>query len=502
MMNNILNMPVDLLETIFTGFDMEDIKNISVVCKALNSFINTNKFIHANKVYNTKCLSVGNVNNSWKSMVSTLCIKNIFNSRYVHISFNFETCIKKLELTKIYIDELDITNCVELEKLIVKESIVKYLVGVDTAKKLIKLDVSMSTVDNIKISPYLKNLNLNYTILKSISIPAKNSLVKFQSKNCNFKLSEGAESSIVNQFNCLPLMYSKLTVFSIKSKYMWDRVETNVFDCITSICVDTPSVKNLHFLKGCNKNLKKLEISNSRIENMEKIREHVYSVRHLHLRENRINNFDFIKQYVGIVRLEIVETSTIYQSEFVHELENLKQLHISGNIHFDIKNINEKAPLESLYLDVSVLENIKLISEFHTHLTKLYISAYTIDVRNKVIDPISKCTNLIKLKINYKGFSCFGDKLDVLRPLVQLDKLLVLDINGVFLTLKQLDVINEVPNLKFVNLPIKFYHKFNLIGKALLRKTQYSFKNNWTGFSKKNIIFYRGECNEIKLLLA
>ena len=67
---------------------MEDIKNISVVCKALNSFINTNKFIHANKVYNTKCLSVGNVNNSWKSMVSTLCIKNIFNSRYVHISLD------------------------------------------------------------------------------------------------------------------------------------------------------------------------------------------------------------------------------------------------------------------------------------------------------------------------------------------------------------------------------------------------------------------------------
>jgi len=292
MANNILNIPLELLETIVSSVSNTDILNISTVCKTLNNFINKNKFIHLYRVYNTKYLSLGNLNNSWKSNLSNLYIGNIFNCSYENISFNFKTCIKKLELKNIYINELDITNFIEIEKLIINESIVKVLIGVDTSNTLLKLDCSLSTIFNIKISSHLRNLNINYTILKSLYIPLENSLVKFQSKNCNFISSEG---NIVNQFNCLPLLYSKLVMFSIKTKYIWNEFDLVGIDSISNISIDNPSVKNLNFLQNC-KHLKNLEISNSKIENMSIIKNIVCSIQKLSLRENRIHNFNFIKQ--------------------------------------------------------------------------------------------------------------------------------------------------------------------------------------------------------------
>ena len=218
----ILSIPEELLEYILLNItNTKDILNVSMVCKLFNNFINTNKFMHMNNVYNTKCLSFGNVNNSWKSMVTTLCI-NEFTTEYINIVFNFETCIQKLELTNIYINVLDISKCISIKKLIVNNAIVKDLIGVDTAKELVKLNVSMSTLSIIKISPYLKNLNLNYTILQSLFIPVKNSLIKFQAKNCNFNLINGTTLNRVNQFNCLPLVYSNLVTFSVKSSQTWD----------------------------------------------------------------------------------------------------------------------------------------------------------------------------------------------------------------------------------------------------------------------------------------
>ena len=482
---SILSIPEELFEYILLNInDREDILRVSRVCKLFNKFINTSKVMHLNNVYDTKFLCFGNVNNSWKSKVSTLCMKNIFNSKYETIRFKFETCIQKLVLTNIYIDELDITNCILIKKLIVTNAVVKSIVGVDTAKELVKLDVSMSTFNNIKISSYLKNLNLNYTIIQSISIPVENSLVKFQAKNCNFNLINN------DAVNCLPLSYSKLVTFSIKSKGVWD---TTFGSSINSICIDNSSVKNINFLNGCSTKLKCLEISNSRIKNIEKIRGYVYSVQNICLRENRINNFDFIKKYKELVILEIVETTNKYPSEFIHELENLKKLRLSGSIIFNIKNINSKAPLEVLYLDIYILENIKLIAGFRAHLKKLNISAY--DYLD--IEPISECINLVKLRINNKRFSSFGDDFDILRPLIKLDKLKVLDMNGVFLKMKQLDVFNEMANLKLVNLPIKFYYKIKRSDKI-----RYSFKEHWIGFSKKKHIYYRKECNEIRLLLT
>lgn len=482
---SILSIPEELFEYILLNInDREDILRVSRVCKLFNKFINTSKVMHLNNVYDTKFLCFGNVNNSWKSKVSTLCMKNIFNSKYETIRFKFETCIQKLVLTNIYIDELDITNCILIKKLIVTNAVVKSIVGVDTAKELVKLDVSMSTFNNIKISSYLKNLNLNYTIIQSISIPVENSLVKFQAKNCNFNLINNDE------VNCLPLLYSKLVTFSIKSKGVWD---TTFGSSINSICIDNSSVKNINFLNGCSTKLKCLEISNSRIKNMEKIRGYVYSVQNICLRENRINNFDFIKKYKELVSLEIVETTNKYASEFIHELENLKKLRLSGDIIFNIKNINSKAPLEVLYLDIYILENIKLIAGFRAHLKKLNISAYDY----LAIEPISECINLVKLRINNKRFSSIGDDFDILRPLIKLDKLKVLDMNGVFLKMKQLDVFNEMANLKLVNLPIKFYYKIKRSDKI-----RYSFKEHWIGFSKKKHVYYRKECNEIRLLLT
>ena len=482
---SILSIPEELFEYILLNInDREDILRVSRVCKLFNQFINTSKVMHLNNVYDTKFLCFGNVNNSWKSKVSTLCMKNIFNSKYETIRFKFETCIQKLVLTNIYIDELDITNCILIKKLIVTNAVVKSIVGVDTAKELVKLDVSMSTFNNIKISSYLKNLNLNYTIIQSISIPVENSLVKFQAKNCNFNLINN------DAVNCLPLSYSKLVTFSIKSKGVWD---TTFGSSINSICIDNSSVKNINFLNGCSTKLKCLEISNSRIKNMEKIRGYVYSVQNICLRENRINNFDFIKKYKELVSLEIVETTNKYASEFIHELENLKKLRLSGSIIFNIKNINSKAPLEVLYLDIYILENIKLIAGFRAHLKKLNISAY--DYLD--IEPISECINIVKLRINNKRFSSIGEDFDILRPLIKLDKLKVLDMNGVFLKMKQLDVFNEMANLKLVNLPIKFYYKIKRSDKI-----RYSFKEHWIGFSKKKHIYYRKECNEIRLLLT
>lgn len=495
---SILSIPEELFEYILLNInDREDILRVSRVCKLFNKFINTSKVMHLNNVYDTRFLCFGNVNNSWKSKVSTLCMKNIFNRKYETIRFKFETCIQKLVLTNINIDELDITNCILIKKLIVTNAVVKYIVGVDTAKELVKLDVSMSTFNNIKISSYLKNLNLNYTIIQSISIPVENSLVKFQAKNCNFNLINS------DAVNCLPLSYSKLVTFSIKSTGVWDILFGTTWGStqragrfgrsINSICIDNSSVKNLYFLNGCSNKLKWLEISNSRIKNMEKIRGYVYSLQNICLRENKINNFDFIKKYKELVSLEIVETTNKYASEFIHELENLKKLRLTGDIIFNLKNINSKAPLEVLYLDIYILENIKLISRFRTHLKKLNISASDY----LVIEPISECINLVKLRINNKRFSSIGDDFDILRPLIKLDKLKVLDMNGVFLKMKQLAVFNEMANLKLVNLPIKFYYKIKRSDRI-----RYSFKEHWIGFSKKKHVYYRKECNEIRLLLT
>lgn len=482
---SILSIPEELFEYILLNInDREDILRVSRVCKLFNKFINTSKGMHLNNVYDTRFLCFGNVNNSWKSKVSTLCMKNIFNSKYETIRFKFETCIQKLVLTNIYIDVLDITNCILIKKLIVTNAVVKSIVGVDTAKELVKLDVSMSTFNNIKISSYLKNLNLNYTIIQSISIPVENSLVKFQAKNCNFNLD--------NDSVCLPLSYSKLVTFSIKSTGVWDTTFGSTALCqlgsINSICIDNSSVTNLYFLNGCSNKLKCLEISNSRIKNMEKIQGYVYSVQNICLRENKIHNFDFIKKYKELVSLEIIETTNKYASEFIHELENLKKLRLTGDIIFNIKNINSKAPLEVLYLDIYILENIKLIAGFKEHLKKLNISAYDY----LVIEPISECINLVKLRINHKRFSSIE-----LSPLIKLDKLKVLDMNGVFLKMKQLVVFNEMANLKLVNLPIKFYYKIKSSDKI-----RYSFKEHWIGFSKKKHVYYRKECNEIRLLLT
>jgi hypothetical protein len=221
---------------------------------------------------------------------------------------------------------------------------------------------------------------------------------------------------------------------------------------------------------------------------MEKIQGYVYSVQNICLRENKIHNFDFIKKYKELVSLEIIETTNKYASEFIHELENLKKLRLTGDIIFNIKNINSKAPLEVLYLDIYILENIKLIAGFKEHLKKLNISAYDY----LVIEPISECINLVKLRINHKRFSSIE-----LSPLIKLDKLKVLDMNGVFLKMKQLVVFNEMANLKLVNLPIKFYYKIKSSDKI-----RYSFKEHWIGFSKKKHVYYRKECNEIRLLLT
>jgi hypothetical protein len=195
--------------------------------------------------------------------------------------------------------------------------------------------------------------------------------------------------------------------------------------------------------------------------------------------------------------LEIVETGSNFRSEFISEFSNLKNLRLTGPIIFDMKNINPKAPLENLYLDIQSSDNINFISNFHKHLKKLYISARVIDIDNTtIIYYISKCINLVKLKINFEEHSSLGDDLDVFRPLINLDKLKVLDMYGVSLKMKQIAVLNEIPNLKFVNLPIKFYYKMNGSNKI-----QYSFKSCWRGFSKKNILYYRRECHEIRLQL-
>ena len=123
-------------------------------------------------------------------------------------------------------------------------------------------------------------------------------------------------------------------------------------------------------------------------------------------------------------------------------------------------------------------------------LEKLSISSVSIDLIN--LNSIGCCLDLLKLKIAIKGLFVFEDD-DFLNPLIGLEKLKYLDLNGVYLFLPQIKILKYLKCIRYINLPR------NLSEAASARNphsrfnsgVMYSFKHNWIRFSKKEKISYR-----------
>ena len=251
-----------------------------------------------------------------------------------------------------------------------------------------------------------------------------------------------------------------------------------------------PSICNLDFLEYSNNNIKKFELSKSKIgSEITKINSYINSIEKIYLRENTILNFNFLISYKNsLTTLEINENIS-YSTVFLKELIHLKSLSIKGHITFDLNSI-QKASLETLRLDVISIINIENIINHKKTLKKLSISSVSIDLIN--LNSIGCCLDLLKLKIAIKGLFVFEDD-DFLNPLIGLEKLKYLDLNGVYLFLPQIKILKYLKCIRYINLPR------NLSEAASARNphsrfnsgVMYSFKHNWIRFSKKEKISYR-----------
>ena len=477
------DLPIDCIISILSSDIIKsfEIKVMSEVCKLFNNLIKYTNYIHKNKTYKTKSLEFGYIDNSWKRTLDIIKFKNIHTYPYSSIDFLFETSIKYMYFDNITISRIDITKCVSLNSLIIENSLLHSIVGLENSKCLIKLKILFSTIELIEINSFLKKLNLNYTYITRIIIPSNTELIKFETLNCDL-------ININNNFNNIPINYRNITSFSSSST--GPMILPINLKNIKNIKMSMPSICNLDFLEYSNNKIKKFELSKSKIgSEITKINSYINSIEKIYLRENTILNFNFLISYKNsLTTLEINENIS-YSTVFLKELIHLKSLSIKGHITFDLNSI-QKASLETLRLDVISIINIENIINHKKTLKKLSISSVSIDLIN--LNSIGCCLDLLKLKIAIKGLFVFEDD-DFLNPLIGLEKLKYLDLNGVYLFLPQIKILKYLKCIRYINLPR------NLSEAASARNphsrfnsgVMYSFKHNWIRFSKKEKISYR-----------
>jgi len=471
------DLPIDCIISILSSdiIKMVEIKVMSEVCKLFNNLIKYTNYIHKNKTYKTKLLEFGCIDNSWKRTLDIIKFKNIHTYPYSSIDFLFETSIKDMYFDNITISRIDITKCVSLNSLIIKNSLLHSIVGLENSKCLIKLKIIFSTIELIEINSFLKKLNLNYTYIRRIIIPSNTGLIKFETLNCDI-------INIDNNFNHIPINYRNITSFSSSST--GPMILPNNLTNIKNIKLSIPSICNLDFLEYSNNKIKKFELSKSKIGyEITKINSHINSIEKIYLRDNNISNFNFLISYKNSLNTLEINENISYSTVFLKELINLKSLSIKGPILFDLNSI-QKASLETLRVDVTMIINIENIINHKKTLKKLSLSTVSIDLIN--LNSIGFCFNILKLKIVIKGLFLSEDK-NFLKPLVNLEKLKYLDLNGVYLFLDQIKVLKYLKCIKYINLPR------NLSGAipALNSCVRYSFKHNWIKFGKKEKISYR-----------